>query len=51
MNTTPNSVPERGLKRPEPGLTLRDMLQMLLAGFVPSAEGLELMLDRIERMP
>ncbi|MGO4851202.1 hypothetical protein [Phaeovulum sp. W22_SRMD_FR3] len=45
------SAREPGPKRPGAGPDLRDMLQMLLAGIFPSAEGLEMMLDRIERMP
>lgn len=45
------SAPEPGPKRHRAGPDLRDMLHLLLAGIVPSAEGLEMMLDRIERMP
>lgn len=47
----PGPAPLANPKTTEPRLSLRDIVQALLAGLYPNSEGLELMLDRIERMP
>lgn len=42
---------DRGHDRIEPKLCLREVIQSLLSGLHPGGNGLDLVLDRIERMP
>ena len=48
----PGPVPRAATQHPDnPSFSLRDLVQALCSGLAPSADGLEMMLDRIERMP
>lgn len=49
--TGPARDQERGRNRIEPQLCLGEVIQTLLAGLSPGGPGLDLVLDRIERMP
>ncbi|AMY67823.1 hypothetical protein [Frigidibacter mobilis] len=55
MKRTPDAGPsrdqDRGRNRIEPQLCLGEVIQTLLAGLHPGGPGLDLVLDRIERMP
>lgn len=42
---------DRGQNRIEPQLCLGEVIRTLLAGLPPGGPGLDLVLDRIERMP
>ncbi|MCE5974215.1 hypothetical protein LZA78_12040 [Sinirhodobacter sp. WL0062] len=48
----PGPVPRAATQSTDyPSFSLRDLVQALCSGLTPSADGLEMMLDRIERMP
>jgi|GEM_PF-3356944 len=57
MNQTAQTGPaqdhdqDRGRNRIEPRLCLGEVFQSLIAGLSPGGPGLDLVLDRIERMP
>lgn len=49
--TDAGPIRDRGRDRIEPQLCFREAIQTLLSGPHPGGAGLDLLLDRIERMP